>query len=445
MELTFKDRLEQLSLEERKLILYRLRNYESNVNEYESEKSVKKIVAYIKPGHNFNMDSFRKYLDERLLGYMKPSSIYLIDEIPLLPNGKLDKKTLKELSVSVCSQQSTETVAPTQQLESDLVDIWEDILNFSPIGILDNYFEIGGDSMTSIRMFWLIEKRMNVKLAPSILFNNPTIQAMARKIESSKVRQSKEFRYVVPYRSIGNKQPLFCIHGGEGHVLFYQKFANYLDARRPVYLVQPKGADGAESLHTSIAQMASDYLEEIIRVQPEGPYNLLYYCCCPLVVEMSNQLSKLHKTANVIIVDSSPKHIENVERDDNSHRYINYFRRFLNRPFTTIKKSFIYRYRRYLEPIYVSLVNDTFQRRQLRIRNRLAELQQGYEWQNFNAKCTLIIGRDGIERFNQKDINSWNHWCVNKVDVLYTPGNHFNIFEDPQVKELGENVELHCL
>ncbi len=407
----------------------------------------KKVVAYVVANSSLDKKILHKELAKEIPSYMLPSSIIQIDKFPELPNGKVDRKALEALGLSVRSRKAAEIDEPTNATESDLVEIWEEILNISPIGIRDNYFEIGGDSMTSISMFWHIEKQMKVKLSPSILFVHPTIEGIAAKISEVNKNKIKDFKYVIPLKASGNAQPLFCIHGGEGHVLFYKNFANYLSPERPVYLVQPKGADGDDNLHESIGQMAADYLIEILLVQPEGPINLVFYCCGALVVEISNQLNEIGRTANIIIVDSSPKYIEQnaISKNRTNSRYEYYLKRVLNTPFTTVRKSLVYRFRRYVLPLYVSMLRDTSAKRHIKIRNRLEVLQNEYEWDKFDARCTLIIGTNGIADFDKKDIEGWNHWCRSEVAVCYSSGNHFNIFDEPYVKSLGSTVENTCL
>jgi len=235
------------------------------------------------------------------------------------------------------------------------------------------------------------------------------------------------------------------MHGGEGHILFYQNLANHLHENRPVYFVQPKGANGDDEIIASIEQMAEDYLSEIFKVYDGEVFNLVFYCCGALVVEMSNRLKALGKTANIIIIDSSPKYVVEENESKSKLRYAFFFQRILKSPFSTLKQSLIYRYRRKVVPLYVSLIKDKFEKRQIKLRSQLEEVQSNYEWKPFDANCTLILGEEGLSDFDKKDIEGWNHWCDSEIEVLYNSGNHFNVFDMPHAKTLGETVERVCL
>ncbi len=442
MENHILNRIEKLSAQERKLVLYKLKDLINNRGAYSSSENPKKLVAYVKSTNGFDRTIFRSYLKERLPDYMIPSSFRLINKVPLLPNGKIDKSSLRKLPIAKEVDRSIQK--PRTAIERQLVEIWEEVLNFSPIGLKDNFFEIGGDSMTSIRMFWLIENKMLNKLPPTTLFNHPTIEGIVKKIIENEVVNRTDWKYLVPFRTKGNKQPIFCIHGGEGHVLFYKLLPEYLDQDRPVYLVQPKGINTKDAMHTSIEQMSKDYLSEVMQIQRKGPYNLLFYCCSALVVEITNQLQQMGEKANTIIIDSSPKAIEHLPHRNQIERFNLVIKKISKYPFMTIKASLIYRYRQYLEPYYIWLTRDEVAHRLMKIRNQLQKVQNQYQWQKFNAKCTLIMAKNEHKHLIDKDLASWKFWCESEIKVLYNSGNHFNLFDEPHVKILGKNVEEVC-
>ena len=415
----------------------------SKTSDLSSENNTTRLVAYVVAKVGFDNRLLMRNLTSELPSYMIPSSIIRLEKLPELPNGKVDKIALQEIGQKL--QTRAANIKPTSEIESKLVLIWQQILNQTDFGIRDNYFEIGGDSLTSIKMFWLIEKQMNVKLSPSLLFKNPTIEKIAARIESCKIQKVDSFNHIVPYRIEGDKRPLFCIHGGEGHVLFYQNFADHLNSNRPVYLVQPKGVNGEDELHLSIEHMAEDYIKEIIQISDDDFLNLAFYCCGALVVEISNQLKAIGKKANIMIIDSSPKYMIEGEESKSKLRYNYFLKRILKDPITTIKKSLAYRFRRRIIPVLIPLIKNDLEKRHIKIRTQLEQVQQHYEWKNFDAQCTLILGEEGLPEFDKKDIDGWNHWCNSEVQVLYNSGNHFNIFEMPHAKSLGEIAEGICL
>lgn len=173
-----KNRIDKLSLDERKLLLHRLTNVVSNGSKNKKSENPKKLVAYIKPADSFDMDVFKADIKRELPEYMVPSSFLLIDDIPLLPNGKVDKNTLRKLQVGQVTKEEVDVEAPKTDIEEKLLKIWEEVLDFEPINTDDNFFEIGGDSILSIQ---IVAKARNagIILRPNQIFENQTVAELA--------------------------------------------------------------------------------------------------------------------------------------------------------------------------------------------------------------------------------------------------------------------------
>jgi phthiocerol/phenolphthiocerol synthesis type-I polyketide synthase E len=159
---------------------------------------------------------------------------------------------------------------------NQLAAIWQDILGLGTIGVDQNYFDLGGDSSLAVRMFAQIEKVFQVKLPLATLYDAPTIEELARIVQSN----SSAFGWspLVAIQPAGSRPPFFCFHGAGGNVLTYRDLSRYLGADQPFYGLQSQGLDGRCPPLTKIEDMAALYLKEIRRVQPHGPYFLGGYC-----------------------------------------------------------------------------------------------------------------------------------------------------------------------
>jgi thioesterase domain-containing protein/acyl carrier protein len=180
-------------------------------------------------------------------------------------------------------------VAPRDDLERELVQIWEDVLEVQPIGIHHNFFELGGHSLLAIRLISKINQRFEKNLPLASVFSSPTVEQMA-----SRIRQDNdpgEWSPVVPIKTGGSRPPFFCIHGFGGGVLDYGELARLLGEEYPFYGIQAKGVDGSDGAHGQIEEMAEYYIDAIREVQPTGPYYLGGYCFGGVVAyEMAYQL-----------------------------------------------------------------------------------------------------------------------------------------------------------
>lgn len=164
-------------------------------------------------------------------------------------------------------------VPPTNETERKLKEIWQKTLNISEIGIRDNFFTLGGDSLLAVSLFVEIENVFGKHLPLTVLIDSPTIEKMAEQVDTQ--NSASKLKYLVPIKSEGSETPLFCMHAAGGNVLFYRDLANELDDEQPVYGLQARGiADKSETAHDNIPEMAKEYLKEIRTVQPKGPYKL---------------------------------------------------------------------------------------------------------------------------------------------------------------------------
>ncbi|MCB8941848.1 MAG: amino acid adenylation domain-containing protein [Ardenticatenaceae bacterium] len=248
------------------------------------------LVAYV-VGQAEQLGDLRPFLTESLPNYMVPAAFVLLDKFPQTPNGKIDRKALPA-SDGQFAVADEPFVAPQDALESQLVQVWQDVLKLPGISTEANYFEIGGHSLQAVTLFATIEKRLKVRLPVSLLFEAPTIRQLAAAMRQREV--APRWESLVPIQPLGGKMPLFCVHGGAGHVFHYHDLARLLGAERPFYGIQPKmHPQTHEAMHQDVAEMAADYIQEIKMVQPTGPYLLSGFCFGGIVVyEMAQQLTQ---------------------------------------------------------------------------------------------------------------------------------------------------------
>ena len=144
----------------------------------------------------------RGKLVEKLSGsipkYMIPDTFVNVDLIPLTINGKIDKRKL--LSIASVKKLSNIYVAPENEIEESLIDIWKEVLEKEKIGVLDNFFELGGHSLKAIQVLTIIENRLNVKLDFNKIFNAQTIRQLALEIEN--IKWLKEGQEIVGVKKV---------------------------------------------------------------------------------------------------------------------------------------------------------------------------------------------------------------------------------------------------
>jgi len=170
---------------------------------------------------------------------------------------------------------ATRSVEPRNNIEAELVSVWEEILDCDGVGVRDNFFDLGGDSLRAIRLMIELERLYQRQFDLSVLTSCGTIEALARELE----RDAKEDQtpHLVPMRTTGTRTPLFCVHCGTGNVLRYRALTSFLDPEIPIYGLRAPDLRDSGALPT-VEGLAELYLADVRQVQPHGPYQFFGFC-----------------------------------------------------------------------------------------------------------------------------------------------------------------------
>lgn len=268
---------------------------------HEQNPNEKILVAYLeaKPGPAPNVHELRAHLQRELPDYMLPSAIVVMDRLPLTPNHKIDRKALPPPSARM--ERQAQSLLPRDPLERALAKIWARLLRVKRVGINDNFFELGGHSLAAVRMLAEVCKLTGKVLPLAALFQASTVETLAELIRRD--GWTPTWSSLVPIQPRGSATPLFLIHGAEGNVLLYRNLARHLGADQPVYGLQARGLNGDGRLDTTVEQMASRYLKEVMIAQPHGPYFLGGYCLGGIIAfEMAQQLKAMGEKVELVVM-----------------------------------------------------------------------------------------------------------------------------------------------
>jgi amino acid adenylation domain-containing protein len=235
------------------------------------------LAAYVTAGEDppAAAHELRRHLARTLPDYMVPSTVTTLDAFPLTPNGKVDRKALPEPLRE--RSDAHELVGPRTALERRLAAIWERELGIQPIGVTDDFFDLGVTSIVAATLFAAIEHDLGDSLPLGAIFRAPTIEKLARLIEDQG-QDSSRWTSLVPIQPLGSRPPIFCVHGGAGTILHLQPLARRLGEGQPFYGLQSSGLYGGSSPLQTVQQMASHYLAEMREVHRGGPWLLAGYC-----------------------------------------------------------------------------------------------------------------------------------------------------------------------
>ncbi|MBL6449165.1 amino acid adenylation domain-containing protein [Fulvivirga sp. 29W222] len=175
-------RIEPGEIEQALLQLKEVEQAVVSVNKDNQQDSHLAAFIRIEPDTTFDPDRYRTYLSSKLPAYMVPSFYVHLEEIPLTSNGKVDYKALHYLDH--IGEDASEKAEPVTEIQTELVEIWKEVLGLDSVGIYDNFFHIGGHSLKAIQATTRISDKLDMKLSLSIIFRMPTVAALAQEIEA---------------------------------------------------------------------------------------------------------------------------------------------------------------------------------------------------------------------------------------------------------------------
>jgi len=431
---------------------------------YEKTPGDKRLVAYIVSQNKqvTTTNKLRKFLSQNLPSHMIPSVFVIMENLPLTPNGKVDRRALPAPD-SLEQAPEENFVAPLNDLELQLTQIWQRVLGMQCIGVKDNFFELGGHSLLAVRLLSEIQNELGKNLPLATFFTAQTIQQLA--IVLAQEEPSVSWSCLVPIQidDQAKKPPLFCIHAVWGNVLFYRKLVRHLPENQPVYGLQAKGLDGREKPTTSVTEMAANYIQAIRSVQPQGPYYIIGYSFGGVVAfEVARQLyiqgqemamlgildtpapsgyelSNIKNNSNILsrFFNRSTHHLRNLLKL-NFGEQINYIAGKIQWHLTVGRFSFLYR--KYL--LYIKRSPLDLRLADLNLANSKANRK--YSASVFPGKLTLFrCNSQELKLTNSSDL-SWSKLALGGVEIHQIIGKHTTIMEEPDVRDLAEKLN-YCL
>ena len=262
------------------------------------------LIAYIIPENGgAPASALRRRLSADLPPHMIPTRYVSLESLPLSDNGKVDRKALPLPSRSRPILEQA-YVAPGSLLQQRIAQVWEEVLEVRPVGVHDNFFDLGGDSLDVTRMVDRLGHVLGREIPLSAIVEARDVQALADILFEHNADLQFPLLNVQPG---GTKPPLFFLHGDYLSGGFYcLELARHLGPDQPLYALPPYGLDGRR-VPESYEEMATLHLQTLRAFRPLGPYRLGGTCNGGLVAfEMARQLLQSGETVErLILVGSS--------------------------------------------------------------------------------------------------------------------------------------------
>ncbi|MEG5048077.1 AMP-binding protein [Microcoleus sp. B4-C1] len=341
-------------------------------------------------------------------------------------DGSLDSIAIWTLASASVQQETT----AHNDLEFQLVQIWQRVLGISPISTKDNFFELGGDSLKAAVVVAEVEKIFDRNLPLASLVEAPTIEQLANFIIQENRR--KEFRALVPINLNGNKRPLFYVHsiGGLDSV---STLVRYLDPERPFYGFQAVGLDGEKAPYTRIEDMVEHYIQDIQTVQPEDPYLLVGGCTGGnIAFEMAQQLKKRgQQVLLVVMVDSLNPLITQERKMQTWNHWISSGKQ--NRREKLINSG-----------LNINQVENILKVWEANYQIIINHVPQMYSGRVVYLAATENRKQEFGHQFDPMQPNGWNSLVAGGIEIIEVPGSHLTLHFEAHVRVLAEKLNA-CL
>lgn len=251
-----------------------------------------RLNAYLIWKEAEDLAGLKLFLANMLPDYMLPAAYMNLTSFPQTPNGKTDIKALPEIISTPTSQKESDYqgfYTPEQEIICNAI---ADILHLERVGIKDNFFDLGGNSILSMQLIQKL-KHAGLQVGVDILFRSNNIEDLAAQLslQSADKQTFGHFCLVELKKGKQGNAPLFLIHPLPGDVLGYVNLVHKLASEQPVYGIQALGLVQPDKAHTSIKAMAAYYLRIISKMNLNNGYYLAGWCFGGTVaIEMAQQL-----------------------------------------------------------------------------------------------------------------------------------------------------------
>jgi amino acid adenylation domain-containing protein len=401
-----------------------------------------RLVAYVTG--EATEETLRRQLRERLPDFMIPAAFVRLDEMPLNPSGKVDRRALPKPERGPAPG----LVPPRTPVEAALAEIWAEVLGLDRIGAQESFFELGGHSILAILLMARIKTRLGKVLPVAALFSAPTLEALAALVERSgdPARRSP----LVAIKPQGERAPFFCVHPVGGNVLCYLELARHLAPEQPVYAFQ---SPEERSLPATVEEMAARYVRELRRIQPEGPYRLGGWSLGGLIAfEMARQLAGAGQEVDLVaLIDTLPPAAEPGPPATDGELvawFAQDLARLLGHDAAVVPEELLEELpaREKLERVArlahaTGLLPEDFGVAQLEpmLATFAANLQAGRAFvrRPYAGRVALYLSEGTLAEHGPEVLDGWERSALGGVEVSTLPGDHYGLLRGPQVARLA--------
>ena len=390
----------------------------------ENETPIIKAFVELKKTDRFFINSLKNYLYQFLPHYMMPGQYVVVEHIPTLANGKIDRRSLNNLK-TICKRRSQKITTADYSL---MLYLWTKVLKKNDIMLDDNFFQVGGNSLLALRLLINLEKSFNRKITFTMLLQCPTPRELMNQLYHWKKSKKPIQRTAVPNPIVRLNQTksnknLFLIHPIGGHIFWFASLSQHMKQDWNIYAIQDPGVITGNVYFLNLEEMCQFYQNAIRKIQPKGPYYLGGASFgATAAFEIAKQLLQANEKIN----------------------FVGLFDGWANYPKAINTKKFMQNnmWRQYHEMETKTLGAQSFLMKPIiDIHWQRSNMLSKYKLECIPVTLTLFKSLETMLVFKSIDCddNGWQPY-TNKLNIIRVPGTHESMFYGDNVSTLGKKI-----
>jgi amino acid adenylation domain-containing protein len=414
----------------------------------------RRLMAYIVPvpGTVLTEQELRGFLKQKLPDYMLPARYVFLSSLPLTSNGKVDRAALPHPGLRN-ELRSEPLDDPRDALECQLVKIWEEVLRTKPIGIHEDFFELGGNSLLAIRMLARASKELNRSISLGTLMLAPTIDGLAANVRDPKAFARPQVLGIQPY---GSRPPFFCVGAGP----LFRDLAHGLGSDQPFLGLPLPGLDSLPMPYR-MEDIAAHCVQTVQEVQPHGPYFVGGWSDAGVMAyEIAQQLRQQGETVALVVL---------FDAENQSHRpefsplwesarmrfyFSNQWLRLQFRTLSSMPPRALAEHVRQRLAFRLAWLRGKIWKTAYRVHLRSgwrfnhglhtieyvsALVARDYQPRQYDGRV-LLLRREQRPTGRYRDPQyGWGH-VTNGLEILDVPGSHIDMFREPNVHVMADRL-----
>jgi amino acid adenylation domain-containing protein len=421
---------------------------ESIVVSFEDENQETKLAAFIvkRSAGQLQVTEMKDYLRNILPGAFIPEKIMKIDKIPLNPNGKTDRKTLRSIAaMSHADKDQSIFTMHENEIQNTIHILFSQLLDIQSFHHTESFFDLGGHSLKAVELAEMMEQIFNKKISVDLVYRYSSVKQLASAVE--RIKPKAVPTNLVCIKPGGYLPPFFCVHGDDANFFLPRFLGNDI----PYYGFFHQGQNGEKILHTGISAIAGKYIAELVKEKPSGPYILGGYSIGGVIAyEMANLLiSQGQEVALLLLIDSL---CPGYHRKEKPGRHV--FKKTENtppekdfltspvRPMTQIKQKI---QEKWFKIAYYPCVLLTMLNIKVPLSFRTSYIMGVYRRARRQYRpstcipCKAVLFRSTVNNYDDYYLG-WEPYFKDPLQVYEIDADHHTIIREPQVRTLAELI-----